>query len=80
MIAEFLQFNLSKSYTYTNYLTWRFMDRLELIWGKVRKMTPASPTKPQKVLGEIYIDIAQQLKGESCQVFIDRSIGCTSAD
>ena len=31
-------------YTYTDYLTWRFKERVELLWGKVFRMTPAPNT------------------------------------
>jgi hypothetical protein len=36
------ELDLNKTYTYADYLTWQFSERLELIKGWVYKM-PASP-------------------------------------
>jgi len=40
-ITDFSQLILSKSYTYADYLTWQFKERVELIKGKIFKMSPA---------------------------------------
>ncbi len=46
------------------------MDRVELIWGKIRKMTPAPSTKHQKVIGEFHISIRNAIGNNPCQVFL----------
>jgi Uma2 family endonuclease len=40
-ITKFSQLDLSKRYTYADYLTWQFKDRVELLKGWVMKMAPA---------------------------------------
>lgn len=41
IITDIKQLDLNKSYTYADYLTWRFMERVELILGKIFLMSPA---------------------------------------
>ena len=69
-ITDINQLDLNKTYTYTDYLSWRFMERVELIWGKIRKMTPAPSTKHQKVVGELHIGLRNVLVNNPCQVFL----------
>jgi hypothetical protein len=59
-ITDIHQLDINGSYTYADYLTWRFMERVELIWGKIRKMTAAPSTKHQKVLGDLHIALRNQ--------------------
>ena len=69
-ITDINQLDLTKSYTYADYLSWQFKERVELIWGKIRKMTAAPSTRHQKVLGKIYVMISNKLEEDSCQAFI----------
>ena len=69
-ITEFNQLDLTKSYTYADYLTWKFTERVELLWGKIKKMTPAPSTRHQQVLGELFVNIKSKLEKNRCQVFI----------
>jgi len=62
--------DLSGSYTYADYLTWQWDQLAELIQGKIYKMSPAPNTSHQRVVGEIYRQCANYLKGKKCQVFI----------
>jgi len=69
-ITDINQLDLTKSYTYSEYLSWRFQERVELIWGKIRKMTSAPSTRHQKVLGKMHILISNVLEDHPCQIFI----------
>ncbi|NOS90264.1 MAG: Uma2 family endonuclease, partial [Methylococcaceae bacterium] len=40
-ITRLEQLDLSKSYTYADYMTWQFNDAIELIKGKIMLMSPA---------------------------------------
>ncbi len=42
-ITQFNQLNLDKLYTYTDYLSWKFEERVELLKGKIFKM--AAPNR-----------------------------------
>ncbi len=62
--------DLSKTYSYADYLKWDIEERLELIRGKVFKMSPAPSRLHQKVVGLIFNSLFQYLKGQRCEVYI----------
>jgi Uma2 family endonuclease len=49
-VAEYAMLDLQKAYTYWDYLKWTFLDRVELIRGKVVKMSPAPSSTHQLVV------------------------------
>src|SRR5258708_30792216 len=59
----------SYTYTYADYLQWKFLERLELFKGRIYKMG-APNTLHQVVAGNLYGEMRNYLKGKSCQVFI----------
>lgn len=69
MITDINQLDLTKKYTYADYLTWRFDEMVELISGKVVRMSPAPNLYHQKVSGNMFVQISNYLKGKQCQVF-----------
>lgn len=68
-ISKFEDLDLSGTYTYADYLKWEFDERLELIRGKVFRMSPAPATKHQRISGVIHIEIGSFLKKKTCKVF-----------
>ena len=56
-------------YTYADYLSWQFEERLELFRGKIFKMG-APNTDHQRILGRLFIKIGVFLENKKCQVFI----------
>lgn len=58
----------SYSYTYADYLKWKFEERLELFRGKIYKLS-APNTKNQEISGTIFSEIFSYLKGKKCKVF-----------
>lgn len=69
MITKIEQLDLSKRYTYADYLTWQFDEMVELIRGKVYRMSPAPSTYHQDLSGNIHGLIWNYLKGKSCKVY-----------
>lgn len=61
--------DLHDSYTYADYLTWRFTETLELIKGKVFKMSPAPSSYHQVISTKLLSRIEYFLGNTSCQVF-----------
>ena len=61
---------LTGSYNYAQYLTWQFEEMVELIRGKVFKMSPAPRVRHQEVAGNLYGQIWNYLKRKKCKVFI----------
>jgi len=62
--------DFSKTYTYADYYSWRFEERLELIKGKVFKMSPAPSGKHQTVTLNIASELNFFLKNKSCRVYV----------
>ena len=69
MITDFNQLDLKKRYTYKDYLTWKFDTIVELIRGKIFRMSPAPNMAHQWVSGSLYYHIYGYLKGKECKVF-----------
>jgi len=61
--------DLDRSYTYADYFKWRFEERVELIKGKIFKMSPAPNRIHQEVTGNIYLQFGIFLQGRSCKVY-----------
>ncbi len=61
--------DLSGSYTYSDYLNWKWSDMTELIQGRIFKMSPAPGSLHQKISGELFRQLANFLKGKKCQIF-----------
>ncbi len=69
MITDFDQLDLTKQYTYSDYLTWKFKERVELLKGWVIKMSPAPNRRHQRISGEIFFAVRTFLHKKTCQVF-----------
>lgn len=61
--------DLNSTYSYADYLTWTFDERLELIKGKIFKMTPAPNGFHQEVSMTISNEFYNFLKKKRCKVF-----------
>lgn len=69
-ITDISQLDLNGSYTYADYLLWQFEERVELIRGKLFRMSPAPNRRHQTMLGELHLQIAPFFKKQHCQVFL----------
>ena len=69
MITDINQLDLSRKYTYADYLTWQFDEMVELIRGKVVRISPAPNTSHQSCSSNLHLIIASYLKGRACKVF-----------
>jgi Uma2 family endonuclease len=70
MITDFNQLDLTKQYSYADYLTWKFTDRVELIRGWIKKMSPAPSSYHQVVSGNLSFHIQKYLYKKGCKVFV----------
>lgn len=68
-ITDINQLDFSKTYTYADYLLWKFKERVEIIKGKLFKMSPAPNADHQEISMKISSDIYQFIKDKSCKVF-----------
>ena len=62
--------DFSKTYTYADYYSWRFEERLELIKGKIFKMSPAPSNNHQTIAFNIGGELYAFLKNKSCKAYV----------
>ena len=65
-----LELDLTKRYSYADYLTWFDNVRRELIDGFIHLMSPAPSIKHQIVTGNIHTIVNSYLKSKKCKVLI----------
>lgn len=65
----FQELDLTKKYTYADYLKWTFQERLELIKGKIYAMSPAPNRKHQVVSHNLTLEFGNFLRNKTCQVY-----------
>ena len=69
MITSLDQLDLSKTYSYADYLQWQFEDMVELIRGKVWKMSPAPNRKHQAISMKLSVLLYQAVQGKPCKAY-----------
>jgi Uma2 family endonuclease len=62
-------FDVDAEYSYADYLKWQFDERVELIKGRIFKMSPAPNRIHQKVSADISGQLWSFLKGKQCAVY-----------
>ncbi len=62
--------DVNKVYTYADYFKWKFEERVELIKGKIFKISPAANRKHQKIVGKIHIRLGIFLENKKCEVYV----------
>lgn len=68
MITDINELDMNKSYTYADYLTWQFSELVELIKGKIYRISPALANKHQAISVNLNGEIYAFLKGKPCQL------------
>jgi Uma2 family endonuclease len=68
MIANFEDLDPNGTYTFADYLTWQFKERVELIKGKIFKMAMPSE-KHQRVSSNLHGLFWAHLKGQKCKAY-----------
>ena len=69
VVNDITELDLSKTYSYADYLTWRFKERVELIRGKIFYMSPAPRRMHQKISLRLTLSIGNQLKNSKCELY-----------
>jgi Uma2 family endonuclease len=69
MITDLSQLDLSKQYSYADYLTWQFSERVELIKGWIHTMSPAPKRRHQRVSINLTFELLTYLNKCNCQVY-----------
>lgn len=69
VITSFDQLDLSKKYTYSDYLLWKFEEQVELIKGKIFKMSPAPARKHQKISYNLTWVLGKFFEKKPCELY-----------
>lgn len=69
MITNINDLDLDKTYTYADYLTWRFQERLEIIKGKIFKMSPAPSRIHQNASMNLAGILWNNFKSHPCKLY-----------
>jgi len=69
IVTQFSELDPEGHYTYADYLLWQFQERVELIKGRVFKMSPAPNQAHQRVSICLSSIIFLHFKPHRCQVF-----------
>ena len=68
-IIAYGQLNPEGTYTYLDYLKWQFKERVELIRGKIFKMSPAPGSLHQRVSFKLGVSLDKYFGGKPCSIF-----------
>jgi Uma2 family endonuclease len=68
-ITQFSQLDLNATYTYADYLTWKFDEMVEIVKGKILPMSPAPSPNHQRVSIRLASVFQLFLEGKTCEVF-----------
>lgn len=69
IITDLSQLDLTKRYSYADYLLWQFQERVELVRGFIVKMSPSPRRRHQEISAVIYGYLNASLKGKACKVY-----------
>lgn len=68
-VLNFSDLDLDKSYTYADYLLWKFDEQVELIKGKIFKMSPAPNISHLRISQNLNRTLDNFFYGNKCQLF-----------
>lgn len=69
MVTNINALDLNKMYSYADYITWQFKERLELIKGRIFKMSPAPNRIHQEVSGILHLTLGNFFKNKPCKLY-----------
>lgn len=68
-ITSLSQLDLNGSYSYSDYLLWKFKERVEIIKGKIMEMSPAPTRFHQRISMKLTIEFAKVFDNHVCQLY-----------
>ncbi|MDR2205166.1 MAG: Uma2 family endonuclease, partial [Flavobacteriaceae bacterium] len=69
LIYDINELNLDETYTYADYLLWRFKERVELIKGKILKMSPAPARIHQDISRNVSVILYKYFSNSPCKLY-----------
>lgn len=68
-ITDLAQLDPNGTYSYADYMQWKFKEHVELLRGKIRKMSPAPSIRHQEIAFRLSMQMGTSLKANSCRIF-----------
>ena len=68
-ITDINQLDLSKQYSYADYLTWKFTERVELIRGWISRMSPAPNRMHQHISFKMTLAMSKAIGKGGCKMY-----------
>lgn len=68
-VTRFEDLDLSRQYTYADYLTWKFTERVELLRGWVAKMSPGPNRRHQRISRDLTILLGTIFTTHNCDLY-----------
>ncbi len=69
MITDIKQLDPNKKYSYADYLTWQFNERVELIKGWISRMCPAPKRVHQTISGNLFFEMKSYFNLCNCKIY-----------
>lgn len=69
MITDINQLDINGVYSYADYLKWQFDERVELLKGRLFKMSPAPNTRHQRISSKLNRLLGNYISKSQCDVF-----------
>jgi Uma2 family endonuclease len=69
MITDINLLDFSKKYSFADYISWSFNERIELFKGKIFTMSPVPNTAHQRISGELFVKFHSFFKSHNCGLF-----------
>lgn len=69
IVYDINELDLQKKYSYADYLMWKFKERVELLKGRILKMSPAPNIPHQSVSIRLATYFMTSFQNNTCQVF-----------
>lgn len=70
IVTNFSDLDLTKQYTYADYLLWQFSERIELLRGFIKKMSPAPSRRHQDYSRNLSFSILKIIEKSPCKMYI----------
>lgn len=68
MITDINQLDFTRQYSYADYLTWKFGERVELLKGWLARMSAPSPVH-QRISGELFFQLRTYFQKGPCHLY-----------
>lgn len=77
-ITKFSQLDLTKSYTYADYLTWKFDEFVELIKDEAMRLVEGPDQQPKIIADKLIGQLLPVLHGKPCWAYCTSSVHLTT--